>query len=107
MTNVASLELCKELYELSGWSDVTYEYWGVQKRLYLKTINATDSDATPAYDLDYLLRRLNYQLHLQKAGNKWLAKNSAYGNEYGKADTPEDATCKLAIELIKQGVFKP
>lgn len=78
----------------------------------------------PAYDLGYLLRKLpnyppkgpadtNYydQLFIAKVGNKYEAYyfNRITHRRAGNAlaDTPEDAACKLAIELIKQGIMKP
>jgi hypothetical protein len=64
--NVASLEPCKELYELSGWNDTEFWYaetlnepphnWTLgNNRL---TIGMTGGRQLPAYDLGYLLRKL-------------------------------------------------
>lgn len=122
--NTASLELCKELYELSGWEP---EYWkrnvvGVHDYLYAK-MKVENSD--PAYDLGYLLRKLpkrfaNKDGHYL-AGYSYLSLRripttltveqswkAMFGKKYeATADTPEDAACKLAIELIKQKVITP
>jgi hypothetical protein len=97
--NTASLELCKELYELSGWNAPVVSMDG----------------PTPRYDLGYLLRKLpkhveDQWLHIAPiTDNKWAAHymmmgvKSAGQDEW--ADTPEDAACKLAIELFKQGIL--
>lgn len=107
--NVASLPLCKELYELSGWDGVT-QYHSV----------ADAPDNIPAYDLGYLLRKLPNSLPFKFYGGNstnpytfQLRKNKAYwlacypSTELQEAaDTPEDAAAKLAIDLFKQGILK-
>lgn len=119
--NVASLELSKELYELSGWDDTSFKWeevgeygWDVAKASYLA------AEDFPAYDLGFLLRKLppfigNHVLTIEKdpihyyAGYIEIGRNgkgallSPYRQE---ADTPEDAVAKLAIELFKSGVLK-
>lgn len=106
----ASLELCEELYELSGWVDTTYF--------------DKDGKYQFAYDLGYLLRKLPNMVkdddgttvvtddasdgmpfsltHCEDAS--WVADYQGY--LYGHAATPEDAVAKLAIELFKQGILK-
>lgn len=121
--NVASLELCKELYDLSRWglernSGFEGKYWvgteqeGFNLRL-MKGVPAYSS-TYPAYDLGYLLRKLPQGCcGLFQSKHTWVA---SYTDLLGKhplrkpiqskqADTPEDAACKLAIELFKQGVL--
>ena len=128
--NVASLELCKELYELSGWSKThmlwhksanpmralsswlpttTEAYWSFVKE------NRGDEVLTiPAYDLGYLLRKLPPEdkklgyLDLCQDGTNWMARYTKLSATmmHAKADTPEDAAAKLAIELFKQGMLK-
>lgn len=131
--NVASLELCKELYELSGWdrTDKSWwiEQWGNFDTEVARYAHKQDEDDTstihyPAYDLGYLLRKLpNYvwseryqekaRLWVRKDEDNWFAWYFVNGiqdvvSEFGtNADTPEDATAKLAIELFKQGILKP
>lgn len=72
--NTASLDLCKELYELSGW-DVTVDktwinYRNVGNNQYFQMVTNefySEKDEThicPAYDLGYLLRKL--------PGNSWV-----------------------------------
>lgn len=132
MSDVASLERCKELYELSGWEANSVHGW--------RWRNSADGErwfldhlgAVPAYTLGYLFRKLPPDVVLEKMhgldeegedkeyyqvyrlvaehhtgetalenGTEWLRENEQ------NADTPEDAACELAIELIKQKVIKP
>lgn len=132
----ASLELCRELYELSGWSGAVYVY--AKSQVYDDVFwNVVPADIAkveewqPAYDLGYLLRKLpNRQLKLMPFaiervdGNTthWRCQYTTRGKmhmtvdtdkvlmgkkyEYNEiADTPEDAACKLAIELWKRGLL--
>lgn len=109
MSEVASLELCKELYELSGWIDPSQNGY-------------SHVPGAPYYSLGYLLRKLavvqmitlryvhsGYRLSLDSPEwyDKWICflPDTRQG-DYIVADTPEDAVCKLAIELWKQGIFK-
>ena len=127
--NVADIELCRELYELSGWEDT--ECWWIEKRNGdIKAYTGAErSDYTytgdndlelPAYDLGYLLRKLpvknnslNFEL-VPRIDGSWyigytVSKNPTVeeANKYihAEADTPEDATAKLAIELFNQGIL--
>lgn len=124
--NVASLELCRELYELSGWEQT--RFW------YAKDLAPSDPDIfqpadphrnryadVPAYDLGYLLRKLplkvkdEYQGDVfgvrlrQTGGTGWIVYYGEPGKStemhFNSADTPEDAAAKLAIELLKSGVL--
>lgn len=124
MTHVASLELCKELYKLSGWVDVEsyYEYYPVADKHALRHSapgNAFAEDRIlpdyifPAYDLGYLLRKLltvsGIDFFVTEEGTHFaLAQSLANDNEtpHGEGKTPEDATAKLCCELIRQGVIK-
>lgn len=121
---VASLELSKKLYELSGW-----ENWH-----YLTPVEEPVSDANHwhkilAYDCGYLLRKLpktippykntDYVLHMETDTDGWLFVYNNIQTD-GKqlhtfhpvckrseleADTPEDCLAKLAIKLIEEGVI--
>jgi hypothetical protein len=120
--NVASLELCKELLELSGWED-TYFWWDkdeqrVPEKQMVVQAGKIFADDTPAYDLGYLLRKLP---HKHNGGvlviaacntDEWCAQYFSWWHEDMKAksevlvaDTPEDAACRLAIELFKQNIL--
>lgn len=115
--NVASLDNCKQLFELSGWKDTGNGFgWikGAGNELYLVSIRNDEEIKIPAYSLGYLLRKLPAT---SKIINVSTDKAQIYGalfyDQHGEksrfelaADTPEDAACKLAIELIKQGVLK-
>lgn len=115
--NVASLELCKELYELSGWTkpkdDDEWHWESV----------TTEKWIAPKYDLGYLLRKLpslpdpefgeeeSYYPHVVNLQTHSMAGYfdedfSLWGEWTATALTPEDAACKLAIELWKQGILK-
>lgn len=132
--NTASLELCKELYVLSGWGelgdvpppDKWYSFGKTNDNAGITDRTSIGRDthylnSVPAYDLGFLLRKLPailnmpdgpHQLHLVK---DWfveyqtydLKKRHSVGIYKFMADTPEDAACKLAIELFKQGVLQP
>lgn len=102
--NVANLELCKELYELSGWEHDYFWYDDVKNQPFIDQRMQSIRSISPAYPLGYLLRKL------PQPNMVGFADGSAYamamGGQHQEADTPEDAACKLAIELFKQGVLK-
>lgn len=120
--NVASLELCKELYKLSGWEVHTLK-WVIKDNgagdLTMGTIHASHQEYTevikyadevcPAYELGYLLRKLQSHIEALRPDTVQDAWVAEYVFENQKPDvrgtTPEDAVCKLAIELFKQGVL--
>lgn len=118
--NTASLDLCKELYELSGWEIEP-----------LDENNWDFLESAPKYPLGYLLRKLPAKIDIndgdhiykltidRKSESVWRASYSKdIANRKGRglvkdwkyklidADTPENALCKLAIELFRQGVLK-
>lgn len=114
MNNVASLELCKELYELSGWANTKEQYLTDFYR------NRDGDIIAPKYDLGYLLRKLRgLRPRIHEVIDKVKYHNKVDYIEYdcyaythndvfsAHADTPENAACKLAIELFKQGILKP
>ena len=66
----------------------------------------------PAYDLGYLMRMLPAGCYVAQQSDEeandpqkpqWAALG--YRDKGLFADTPEDAACKLAIELFKQGIL--
>lgn len=121
--NVANLELCKELYELSGWSTAigTNQFWYIDGELVIATFV---EGGTPAYDCGYLLVELpqsvqveeyKYGLTLSVSGIGNIMWGAGYEHHFSDgvderhtqlADTPEDALCKLAIELFKKDVLQ-
>jgi hypothetical protein len=103
--NVASLDLCRELYELSGWK-MTEHIWcpvkdnsGDWHHVYYMLGNLAKE--LPAYDLGYLVRKLRGELLVLDDSEMGLFFRSMLTLE-----TLEDAAAKLAIELFKQGVLK-
>ena len=131
--NTASLELCKELHNLSGWTsedDRSIQWWCIERahkidgELYDETSWLIDYEthagknrnqyAIPAYNLGYLLRKLPSPFTMIHRDNGWECgiDNPAEhdvrvkpAQHWQSADTPEDAACKLAIELFKQGIL--
>jgi hypothetical protein len=125
--NVANLQLCKALYEVSGWGAPD----GDMKEFYQlnewyreepQAIEGTPAIA-PKYDLGYLLRKLPKQIKYvggSPAGVWFNLKKGEWQTSFTLikagtddqyktyeffADTPEDAACSLAIELFKQGIL--
>lgn len=108
--NVASLENCKKLYELSGWVQPNYEP-GYYK----------ETSSSPWYELSYLLRALPKNIQIDEStGWLTLAENEdnwqcgyLMGGGYMEkqfnclADTPEDATALLCIKLFEAGILNP
>jgi hypothetical protein len=105
--NVASLSLCRELYELSGWDDPDAS-------------NDATGSVTEApvwvsrYTLGFILRKLPGCSITHLKNGSFRAKYNRYNPDMPtknirpfrqEADTPEDAAAKLAIELFKQGVL--
>lgn len=124
--NTASLELCKELYELSKWEDPSY-WWNYDGRTsapngetdyrwYLepkKLPSHKSHYSHPAYDLGYLIRKLPLSSYIatRKSGGATASTGNAIHD--GKTccitergATPENAACSLAIKLFQEGVLK-
>lgn len=133
--NVADLELCKELYELSGWEDTTNTFGSTTERLDWIQSDNGKGWYLPAYDLGYLLRKLpsfiesnsgiGYKLILKTntrntdriavigyVALQQVESERSKGFEFlyhpkikFQQGSLEDAACKLAIELFKSGVL--
>lgn len=119
---VASLELCRALFELSRWKGgsfaeyLDYCYQGGELRRSVEAEYWVDN-MIPAYGLSYLLRKLEaiddgfrYAVFTQNDWQPaWHANRTNATNvmQQTEAATPEDAAAKLCIELIKQGVILP
>lgn len=106
MSEVASKALCAELYKLTGWTfEDDTDIWS-----YPHYTDKRDNFVAPKYSCGYLLRKFNGLTRVNVARNsfgRWFAKteNNATGRQWeAQADTPEDALCKLAILLVKQGI---
>lgn len=133
--NVASLELCKKLYELVGWEDTLYYVYertdpkslvephlignskmGITVRNASTGFDEDEYDILiPAYDLGYLLRKLPATIDsdclvVETLDGDWYFHylSDEYisdGRIYASAGTPENAAAHLAIELFRQGVL--
>lgn len=112
--NVASLELCKELYELSGWTD-TDNRWYQDDGWYVGA-TGTNGLSAPAYDLGYLIRKAGGGAGVTKHSTYYTARRpDMFGAPENKdplngrigwdGDTPEDAMCIMFIELIQKGLM--
>lgn len=122
--NVATPDLCRELYELSEWDDTSH-LWHIpswkQDEVVHYDLNAayivfdgTDGHDSvdnlsyiPAYDLGYLLRKLPADIRVKRDtrfpdDDMWVA---ACRNREVNHHTPEDAVAELATVLFKQGVL--
>jgi hypothetical protein len=96
--NVANLELCKELHQISGWADLPPEQWyGYEAPTFTLP---TTVGYIPAYDLGYLLRKLKPIFLSQDDAD--LAKALRL---MCQVKSPEDSLCKLAIELFRQNIL--
>lgn len=126
--NVANLELCRELYALSGlgWDKAAdkpdvlgVQQWYSDEHTLEFMVNWREERFkpwVPAYSLGYLLRKLPQTAVVSmQDGNGNV--NGYYADSYKlldrkqepkrfEADTPEDAACKLLIKLIQEGVVK-
>lgn len=114
--NTASLKLCKELFEVSGWHEDLE--WHINR----KPPAAEFSRIAPAYDAGFLLRKLPLNIddgffelnHYGTDNGYWIAQycthdlnTNVFTYDFSNhGDTPEDAACKLVIELFKQGILK-
>lgn len=128
---VASKELCEELYRLSGLEDTHAWYTG--ERLFWKDMSnygdesivfANDeyNNDIPAYSLGYLIRKMpnneEYRSDLVKFKDEWEAylwgptPFSSFGSTNlivlarGINKSPENAVCSLLIEMFRQGILK-
>jgi hypothetical protein len=107
MTYTANIELCQELYELSGWKGIDNVSYRLVEGKPVAT-NAFDDrviDETALYDLGYLVRKFvgNGGIEL-RYGDKVCEATSHMWTAH--AQTPEDAVALLAIHHFNTGVFK-
>lgn len=108
----ANIELCRELYELSGWGDTDNVWEQI----------ASDNHPIPAYETDWLLAKLpsgagviknsSYpeQTYTARRPNMLGApenKDPLNGRIGWDSDTPANALCVMAIELFKKGILTP
>ena len=112
MSEVASLELSKDLFELTGWDDTVLVYSEefedideVNEYRLRENIGIFPNPIVPAYDLGFLIRKFPPRIMLIKTETNYMAVHALNGAN-GTADTPENACAKLLIYLIKEKVIK-
>lgn len=103
---VADLELCKELYELSGWDDTEKVYSLPLSKSDIKPTTRVVIDdrvhtEVPAYSLGYLQRKLQESLPYF-TGTKYYEQLRGLLVSY----TPENDLCQLLIAVHKEGLLK-
>lgn len=118
--NVASLELSKQLYEVSGWGDWKEPGGGLPD--WHRTVSDLGGPVNicPKYDLGYLLRKLPFgpdgngmsfgfakdkvwYMNFILTGIRGPHMQSSFSAE---GDTPEDAVTKLFLELFNQRLIR-
>jgi hypothetical protein len=98
MNDGVNKNLCRELYELSGWGEPPINYWGTS------ICGVAESPYYPNYSLGYLLRKLpDGDYEFIKDGSGYLILSIGHA---ARAATPEDAAANLCIELFKAGVLR-
>ena len=109
--NAASLELCKELWELSGWPTDRWIPYDEVKPIEAITQDVYDnlfkpSGKVPAYDLDYLLGKLPNETAMYKDPTGRYSFRCKAALNFFPLLNPADAAAALCIDLIKQGILK-
>lgn len=120
--NVASPELCEQVYKELGWKGTYWNYWRskISNEWVLSHVGAIETrevkERIPAYDLGFLFDTLPreikledgyYALSIMSVHDKW---RGAYGGgKYKKflkqTKLPADVLCKVALELKKAGIL--
>lgn len=117
-------ELCKEVYEKTGWDGTNQFYFCNNVREVVSEFEYIDNNSnhrfdkkfdTPLYTSDYLLEKLpkeidGYPLQLASYGG-WTAKltydtHDAIAHYQGVSDTPLKALLKLTLALHASGELK-
>jgi hypothetical protein len=104
----ARYELCRELYELSGWKVGAFEYYTPEGTIYSMLVGKPKSTYVPAYDLGFLMRKLpdGYGLVKIKIDHWVVFEVSTMQPQNGeRAASPEDVAAALCIKLWKQGIL--
>jgi len=117
--HIAKFELCRELYELSGWTWTDYYYTIFEYRpqdVVVLLGKAKDGLHIPAYEIGYLIERLPQKVNGARLVLAGMPMSGRWGCAYlyglnisfdasQIADTPQDAACSLAIVLWRQGIL--
>lgn len=113
MSHVASLELSKKLYELSGWKlgKFGWTFWDKDGILATR-IDLADEPQNilcPAYDCGYLLKKLHEYIEklMPQSQMRWAIEyyDEPLKPAYIYGDTIEDALASLAIKLFEKGAL--
>lgn len=118
-THIAKFELCRELYELSGWSwtDCYYRVIEGKPQIVELVLGLPIMGLhLPAYDVGYLMGRLPQKVNGARLVLAGMPMSGHWGCAYlyglnisfdasQIADTPENALCGLAIVLWRQGIL--
>lgn len=110
---VASLELCRELSEVSEWADTTFfrvktyifDSANVIWQLEEPSIGETFTEGIPAYDLGYLRQAIMAGLAAgiqQEAEYEYILWYERLAHALIEG---EDQTAELAIEMFKQEIL--
>lgn len=111
-------ELCKQVYEATGWDEVEKFYWGTGAHSGVNSGRHTILPNVPLYTSDYLLEKLPkdltndsevypFVLYRGKWTKQWLAGYEGYfGGQNDPCDTPLKALLKLTLALHEAGELK-
>lgn len=121
VNDVASFELCSELFKLSRWKETADAYDVSYADHWLRHIAEFPEDSreramvkmVPAYPLGYLLRKLPpfTKVYLDSVDRElaWRCVMPSPGyigaTVVARGNTPEDAAVRLAISLFRRGVL--
>ena len=116
-------ELCKEVYEKTGWEDFKLNNWYIDPKKNYQIVPFTEDTEAPLYTSDYLLEKL--PKYIENNGSDflmaWLSMDNLgedgwqFGYRVGAAkplikataDTPLKALLRLVIALHKAGQLQP
>lgn len=113
--HVTRVDLCKQLYDLSGWGNASWWHECCTDGAYHTTISLRDERYTqnvyiPAYDLSYLLRRLPKVWVMGPIpGAMWMITYNPGLPQREiiiQDESLEDAVCRLAIALFQRGILE-
>jgi hypothetical protein len=116
---VAKFDLCRELYELSGWGWTNCYYRIFEGKLVaVEMVLGLPKKGVhlPAYDVGYLVEKLPQKVNGARLVLAGMPMSDRWGCAYlyglnisfdasQIADTPQDAACGLAIVLWRQGIL--
>ncbi len=119
MKSIAKFELCRELYELSGWVWTDFYYKILEDKPQVVDIvlgRSKDGLHIPAYDAGYLIQWLPQKVDGARLVIAGMPMSDYWGCAYlyglnisfdasQIADTLDNALCGLAIVLWRQGVL--